>query len=125
MEQLLALGSVVKVQVSENKKDALRMVVCGYFPHDKKTDRLYDYSAVLYPWGMQPQPALQMFNHGQITAIESAGYQDSEGEKFLSDMQKIFESYAEEVKKALQEAEEEKSEEKSALQTGETLEEFG
>lgn len=74
---------------------------------------------------MQPQPALQMFNHGQITAIESAGYQDSEGEKFLSDMQKIFESYAEEVKKALQEAEEEKSEEKSALQTGETLEEFG
>lgn len=47
MEQLLALGSVVKVQVSENKKDALRMVVCGYFPHEKNRPSVRLFSGVV------------------------------------------------------------------------------
>lgn len=108
MEELLALGSVVKVQLTE--RNTMRFVIAGYFPHDKKTDKVYDYAAVLYPWGMQPGPAIQMFHHGQILSVEHPGYLDDDGREITKRLPEAFKQYAEEIRKVIRKAEEEKAE---------------
>lgn len=91
MEQLLALGSVVRVRTDE--QTTLRMVIAGYFPCDTASGTTYDYSAVLYPWGMQVNPALQMFNRGQIVSVEHEGYRDEDGRKMTQGILQALEEY--------------------------------
>ena len=75
MERLLALGSVVKVQMRGG--GVQRLMIAGYFPKDKKTGRSYDYAAVPYPYGMRDMPVIRTFNRLQILETEHQGYLDA------------------------------------------------
>lgn len=124
MEQLLALGTVVKVRLSE--KNTVRLVVAGYFPGDKSTEKIYDYSAVPYPWGMQPNPAIQMFNQSQIVSVEFPGYLDEDGERLTRELPQALEQYKKEVSGLLKQAYAKKNEKtEPAAKIQNELEEFG
>ena len=101
MEQLLALGSVVRVQADE--QTTLRMVIAGYFPHDTATGTTYDYSAVLYPWGMQVTPALQMFNRTQIVSVEHEGYMDEDGRNVALGIPQALKEYCQGAEQLIRE----------------------
>lgn len=134
MKQMLALGAVVKVQVGE--KNTVRLVVAGYFPIDERTGKLYDYSAVAYPWGMQPNPGIHMFNAGQIVSVEYAGYMDEDGEQLTKGLPQALEQFKKEAVELLREGSAKKTAEteaagktepaqKKTAETSDTLEEFG
>ena len=101
MDQLVVLGSVV--HVSADEQTVLRMVVAGYFPCDSATGTIYDYSAVLYPWGMQMNPALQMFNRTQIVSVEHEGYMDEDGRNVTAGIPRAIEEYRQRVERRLRE----------------------
>ena len=88
MEQLLALGSVVRVRV---KKDAVqRLMIAGYFLKEKETGRTYDYAAVPYPFGVCPVPVIRTFNQPQIVEVEHRGYMDEQAERFTGQMPELI-----------------------------------
>ena len=55
MEQLLALGTVVKADLGE--KSTALLMIAGYYPRDERNGRVYDYLTVMYPVGMTLQAA--------------------------------------------------------------------
>lgn len=89
MERLLALGSVVRVQVEEQA--AARLMIAGYFPEDRESGRIYDYATVVYPFGMWAQPAVQMIDEAQILNVEAAGYMDEKAEAFTWALPRMIE----------------------------------
>ena len=89
MERLLALGSVVQVQVEEQA--TARLMIAGYFPEDKESGRIYDYATVVYPFGMWEQPAIQMIDEAQILKVEAAGYMDERAEAFTWTLPRMIE----------------------------------
>lgn len=107
MERLLALGSVVRVQVEEQA--TARLMIAGYFPEDTRTGKRYDYVTVVYPFGMQQTPAVQMINHGQILSVEAEGYLDEQAEAFTKELPELIRRMTEEMKKAVAEAKAQKA----------------
>lgn len=102
MERLLALGSVVRVQVEEQA--TARLMIAGYFPEDTRTGKRYDYVTVLYPFGMQQTPAVQMINHGQILSVEAEGYLDEQADAFTRELPELLGRLTERMKEAVAEA---------------------
>ena len=89
MERLLALGSVVKVQMRGG--GVQRLMIAGYFPKDKKTGRSYDYAAVPYPYGMRDMPVIRTFNRPQILETEHQGYLDERAEIYTMQLPMMLE----------------------------------
>lgn len=112
MERLLALGSVVKVQM---KKDLVqRLMIAGYFPKEKKTGRTYDYAAVPYPFGVCPVPVIRTFNQPQIVEVEYRGYMDEQAEVFTRQLPELINKMAEELEELVEKSKQESSREASA-----------
>ena len=103
MERLLAPGSVVRVRIEE--KATARLMIAGYFPEDTRTGKIYDYVTVLYPFGMQKTPAVQMIRQSQILSVEAEGYLDEQAEAFTSQMPRLIEKLTEAMKAAAAERE--------------------
>lgn len=76
-KSLLPLGSVVLLKDS-NK----RIMIVGRVQKNAATGKVWDYSACLYPEGILDPDKLYLFNHEQILAIYSLGYQDSDEFRF-------------------------------------------
>lgn len=102
MERLLALGSVVKVRIEEQA--AARLMIAGYLPRDEDTGEIYDYVTVLYPFGMQQVPAVQMIRQEQILSVEAVGYLDERAEAFTRELPELIGKIAEETQRLIREA---------------------
>ncbi len=80
MEQLLALGTVVKADLGE--KSTALLMIAGYYPRDERNGRVYDYLTVMYPVGMTLQAAVQMIDSSEILSVEADGYLDETTQAF-------------------------------------------
>lgn len=78
--QLLPLGSVVLV-----KGASKRLMITGRVQVRAGEDRIYDYSACLYPEGLLRSDALAFFDHDAIEHLYFVGFQDEEELVFRSE----------------------------------------
>ncbi len=79
-EQLLPLGSVVLVR-GANK----RLMITGRVQVRTGDDKVYDYSACLFPEGIVRPDALAFFDHDAIEHLFFVGFQDEEELNFRSE----------------------------------------
>jgi len=78
----LPLGSVVLLKGGKK-----RLMIIGYAPIDMgKMDKVYDYSGCMYPEGVISSEKTLLFDHDDIDKIFCLGFQDDEGQKFLSNL---------------------------------------
>ena len=73
MKKHMPIGSVVLLREAEK-----RLMIIGYRQKEAKSDKVWDYSAVLYPEGLFDSDNLFLFNEEQIDGLFFIGYQDSE-----------------------------------------------
>ena len=77
IEGLLPIGSVVLVGNSIRK-----VMIIGVCQKGGKENKIFDYSAVIYPEGFLDPEKLFLFNNDQISKIYSYGYQDDDQFEF-------------------------------------------
>ena len=76
--KLLPIGSVVLLK--EGKKE---IMITGFFVvSEEEKDKVYDYSACLYPEGIITSNQNLLFNHDQISKILHVGYVIEEERNF-------------------------------------------
>lgn len=88
MEQLLALGTVVKADLGE--KNTALLMIAGYYPQEQ-SGRVYDYLTVMYPFGMCFTNAVQMVDKEAILSVEADGYLDEATEEFTKGLPELLE----------------------------------
>ena len=81
---LLPIGSIVLLKNSEKK-----LMVMGYLQSltDGEDDKMYDYSACLFPEGYISADEVYLLDQEQIDVIYYIGYQDEEQMEF---MQRVY-----------------------------------
>ena len=84
MKKYLPIGSVVLLQ--ESKK---RIMIVGVKQKQVNTDKVWDYSACLYPEGMLNPDKLFLFDAEQIERLYFVGFQDGEGLAFLDKLNRL------------------------------------
>ena len=87
MKDFLPIGSVVLLQGAEK-----RIMVAGVRQRDAETEKIWDYSAVLYPEGMVDSKNVFLFNTEQVEKIFFLGFQDSECLQFAEMISKFDET---------------------------------
>ncbi len=70
---LLPIGSVVLLK--EGKK---KLMICGRIQVREGSDKIYDYSACLYPEGLLGPNSIFFFNDEDINRVYFIGFQDEE-----------------------------------------------
>lgn len=70
---LLPLGSVVLL-----KNGAKRLMICGRIQTKEGSDKIFDYSACLYPEGLLGEESVFFFNDNDIDRLFFIGFQDEE-----------------------------------------------
>jgi len=78
MKRFLPIGSIVLLQGSER-----RVMIVGVQQKEANSDRIWDYSACIYPEGVIDSNSLFLFNDEQIEMLFFIGFQDGEGLQFL------------------------------------------
>jgi hypothetical protein len=78
MKKYLPIGSVVLLK--ESKK---RIMIVGVKQRQADSDKVWDYSACLYPEGILDPDRLYLFDTEQIERLYFIGFQDGEGLAFL------------------------------------------
>lgn len=86
IQEVLPLGSVVTLQ-----KGTKKVMIIGRIQVESETQKLYDYSAVLYPEGMLDPSSLYLFQHEDIDKIYHVGMQNSDEFAFRSFMEQRLE----------------------------------
>lgn len=71
MENILAIGSIVKVNMNNLKND---IMIIGRIVRDTESDCLYDYMGVLYPYGFLNPEQIILFNEEGIDEVIFEGY---------------------------------------------------
>ena len=84
MKKYLPIGSVVLLK--ESKK---RIMIVGVKQKQVGTDKIWDYSACLYPEGILDPEKLFLFDTDQIERLYFVGLQDGEGLLFLDKLNKM------------------------------------
>ena len=75
MEDLLPIGSVIKLKGPEEK----RLMICGRAQSlVDDSSSVYDYSGCLYPEGIMDIKKLYLFNNADIEGLYFIGLQDQE-----------------------------------------------
>lgn len=74
----LPIGSVVLLRESQK-----RIMIVGVKQKQADTDKVWDYSACLYPEGILSPDHLFLFDASQIERLYFVGFQDGEGLAFL------------------------------------------
>ena len=95
--RLLPVGTIVKVK----DRNAIYMIV-GYlrFKGEKDNYKVYDYSAVLFPFGYMSEKEKLSFNHEDIEEIIHLQPTDEEVDKVLDSLSNVSE---EEIRKMIDE----------------------
>ena len=87
-EKYLPIGTVVMLK--GGKKRAMIIGFCAY--QDEKKEKLYDYSACLYPEGMFMPDQLLLFDHEQIGEVFHLGLIDDEEKEFKKKLKEMIDS---------------------------------
>lgn len=77
--ELLPVGSIVNIRFSKGK-----YMIIGFYTKDANTNEIYDYSAVVYPYGLINLNDVTMFNKDLIKKVVYRGF-DSEEDKLFKD----------------------------------------
>lgn len=90
-EKFLPIGTVVLL-----KNATKEIMITGYLtvPNDNQ-DKVYDYSACLYPEGIITSEQTAVFNHDQIDQIISIGYENEECKNFIKKVKEFYENQKE------------------------------
>lgn len=78
MKKYLPIGSVVLLKESQK-----RIMIVGVKQKQVGSDKIWDYSACLYPEGILDPDKLFLFDNEQIERLYFVGLQDGEGLAFL------------------------------------------
>ncbi len=78
MKKYLPIGSVVLLKESQK-----RIMIVGIKQKQMNSDKIWDYSACLYPEGVLDPDKLFLFDTEQIERLYFVGFQDGEGIAFL------------------------------------------
>lgn len=78
-KKYLPIGSVVLLKDSQK-----RIMIVGVKQKQSDADKIWDYSACLYPEGIIDPDKLYLFDTEQIERLYFVGMQDSEGLAFLN-----------------------------------------
>lgn len=73
MKQLYPLGSIVRL-----KKGMKRIMICGRLQVRNSDQKLFDYSACLYPEGILNPEEMFLFQHEDIDELVFQGYEDDD-----------------------------------------------
>ena len=84
MKKFLPIGTVVLLKDS-NK----RIMIIGVKQKQVGSDKIWDYSACLYPEGILDPERLFLFDTEQIERLYFIGFQDGEGMAFLSKINQL------------------------------------
>lgn len=84
MKKYLPIGSVVLLK--ESKK---RIMIVGVKQKQAGSDKIWDYSACLYPEGILDPDRLFLFDSDQIERLYFVGLQDGEGLAFLEKLKSL------------------------------------
>lgn len=79
MKRFLPIGSVVLLK--ESKK---RIMIVGVKQKQVDSEKVWDYSACLYPEGILASDKMFLFDAEQIERLYFIGFQDGEGLDFLN-----------------------------------------
>lgn len=83
MEQLYPLGSIVRL-----KKGMKRIMICGRLQIRNSDQKLFDYSACLYPEGILKPDEMFLFQHDDIDEVIFQGFEDDDETKMKQYMEK-------------------------------------
>lgn len=78
-KELLPVGSIVNIRLSKEK-----YMIMGFYTKDANTNEIYDYSAVVYPYGLVNLNDVTMFNKDLIKKVVYRGL-DSEEDKLFKE----------------------------------------
>lgn len=79
IKKYLPIGSVVLLKDSQK-----RIMIVGVKQKQADSDKVWDYSACLYPEGLLDPDKLYLFDTEQIARLYFIGLQDGEGLAFLN-----------------------------------------
>ena len=83
---VLPIGSVVLLKDGDRK-----LMICGVCVTKEDVDsRMFDYSGVLYPDGLEDLDKLYLFNRDSIEQVFYVGYMDENSEEFLPKAEKML-----------------------------------
>lgn len=83
MKSLLSIGSIVKIKEIPTRL----FMILGYLPRTE--DKVYDYSAVVYPVGMTNLSGAFVFNQDVVEEVVFSGYMDEEGKAYIENLPAI------------------------------------
>lgn len=86
MKKYLPIGSVVLLKESQK-----RIMIVGVKQKQVGSDKIWDYSACLYPEGILDPDKLYLFDNEQIERLYFVGLQDGEGLAFLKKLSQLDE----------------------------------
>lgn len=86
MKKFLPIGSVVLLKDSQK-----RIMIVGVRQKQADSDKVWDYSACLYPEGILDPERLYLFDTDQISRLYFIGFQDGEGLAFTERLNQIEE----------------------------------
>lgn len=81
MKQYLPIGSVVLLKESQK-----RIMIVGVKQKQENSDKVWDYSACLFPEGILDPDRLFLFDSEQIERLYFVGFQDGESLAFLDQL---------------------------------------
>ena len=61
-------------------------MIVGLNQKEAETDKVWDYSAALYPEGVYDSDSLLLFNEEQVDSLFFVGFQDAESLAFLGNL---------------------------------------
>lgn len=79
----LTIGSIVKLENS----DELSYMLVGYFP--KKENKMYDYLAVPFPFGLIDSDQFICFDKAAISSVVFDGYSDNKAVDILNGFEEL------------------------------------
>lgn len=86
MKKFLPIGSVVLLKDSQK-----RIMIVGVKQKQADSDKVWDYSACLYPEGIIDPERLYLFDTDQIARLYFVGFQDGEGLAFIEKLNQMEE----------------------------------
>lgn len=72
----LPIGSIILLKNGQKK-----LMITGYYVTDVSNNKIYDYSACIYPEGIVDNKTIILFNHEDIFSIIFKGYSDEDEKK--------------------------------------------
>lgn len=80
-DTLLPIGSVVRLKDGEQK-----LMITGMYTQNNGKGQIYDYIAVLYPYGFTSNDEQYMFKHEDIEEVFFVGFDNEERKEMLKEL---------------------------------------